>query len=101
MSFENYISSVFDLLQDISGRVGIRRELYTASQSNGNSNGGSEPLASTSRATSVLPNSKVGVKDYLVGTQLDDALARGEDIVVSYPFADGDVKDFIQAEAIW
>jgi len=92
---------VFDLLQDISGRVGIRRELYTASQSNGNSNGGSEPLASTSRATSVLPNSKVGVKDYLVGTQLDDALARGEDIVVSYPFADGDVKDFIQAEAIW
>ena len=34
-------------------------------------------------------------KDYLVGSQMDDALARGEDIVVSYPFAEGDVEDFI------
>ena len=58
-------------------------------------------MASTSRATSTLPNLKAGVKDYLVGSQLDDALMRGEDLVVSYPFADGDVKDFIQAEAIW
>jgi actin-related protein 9 len=87
-------------MQDITARVGIRREVLVASLSNGHSNGGGEPSA-TSRAASVLPHSKAGVKDYLVGSQLDDALARGEDIVVSFPFADGDVKDFIQAEAIW
>jgi len=41
------------------------------------------------------------VKDYLVGQQLDDALARGEDLIVSWPFADGNLSDFTQAEAIW
>lgn len=58
-------------------------------------------MASTSRAASVFPLPKASLKDYLVGSQLDDALAKGEDIVISYPFADGDVKDFTQAEAIW
>lgn len=48
-----------------------------------------------------MPNSKIGLKDYLVGSQLDDAIARGDDLVISYPFVDGDVKDFTQAEAIW
>jgi len=41
------------------------------------------------------------VTDYLVGTQLDEALANGQDITVSWPFADGDVSDWTQAEAIW
>ena len=58
-------------------------------------------MASTSRAASVFPLPKASVKDYLVGSQLEDALAKGEDILISYPFADGDVKDFMQAEAIW
>ena len=41
------------------------------------------------------------MKDYLVGSQLDDALVRGDDLVLSYPFADGDIKDFAQAEVLW
>ena len=43
----------------------------------------------------------MAVKDYLVGAQLDEALANGQDIVVSWPFSDGDVSDWAQAEAIW
>jgi hypothetical protein len=41
------------------------------------------------------------VNDYLVGAQLDEAIAAGLDIVISWPFADGDVRDWTQAEAIW
>lgn len=41
------------------------------------------------------------MNDYLVGAQLDDALAAGQDVSISWPFADGDVRDWIQAEAIW
>ena len=65
---------------------------------------GEEPTASTSRAPSLFPQTaapKAAVKDYLVGAALDEALASGQDIVVSWPFADGDVSDWTQAEAIW
>ena len=41
------------------------------------------------------------VKDYLVGPALDDALASGADIALATPFADGQVADWLQAEAIW
>ena len=41
------------------------------------------------------------VNEYLVGQQLDDAVAAGEDIIVSWPFKDGDVKDFYEVEALW
>jgi actin-related protein 9 len=41
------------------------------------------------------------VKDYLVGVQLDEALISDPDIAISWPFADGDVRDWTQAEAIW
>jgi len=41
------------------------------------------------------------VTDYLVGPQLDDALAAGQELVISWPFADGEIKDFMQAEALW
>lgn len=41
------------------------------------------------------------MNDYLVGAQLDEALAAGQDVVISWPFADGDVRDWTQAEAIW
>lgn len=61
-------------------------------------------MASTSRADSTFPRAfaaRAAVKDYLVGSQLDDALAKGDDLVLSYPFADGDIKDFTQAEVIW
>jgi hypothetical protein len=41
------------------------------------------------------------VNSYLVGAQLDEALAAGQDITISWPFADGDIRDWTQAEAIW
>lgn len=41
------------------------------------------------------------MNDYLVGAQLDEALEAGHDILVSWPFADGDIRDWAQAEAIW
>jgi actin-related protein 9 len=41
------------------------------------------------------------VHDYLVGSQLDEALEADQDIIVSWPFADGDIRDWTQAEALW
>ncbi|EDR05669.1 actin-related protein [Laccaria bicolor S238N-H82] len=84
---------------EIQARVGLRQ---TASENGiSNTNGVSEepPLASTSRVGTSRPTASV--TDYLVGTQLDEALANGQDIIVSWPFADGDVSDWTQAEAIW
>ncbi|KAL1747892.1 actin family [Schizophyllum fasciatum] len=47
-------------------------------------------------------SSSPAVSDYLVGKELDEALANDQDgIQVSYPFADGDILDWTQAEAIW
>ncbi|KAI0731295.1 actin-like ATPase domain-containing protein [Earliella scabrosa] len=71
---------------EVPARVGLRRYLVTASGETG----------STSNAT---PSAKV--TDYLVGTQLDEALAAGQDLVVSWPFADGHISDYTQAEALW
>ena len=57
---------------------------------------------STSRAASAAPQPQtLKVTDYLVGHQLDDALAAGQELVISWPFADGQIKDFMQAEALW
>ena len=39
--------------------------------------------------------------DYLVGAHLDEALAAGQEIDVYWPFSDGDVSDWTQAEALW
>ncbi|KAG6868420.1 hypothetical protein C0993_003364 [Termitomyces sp. T159_Od127] len=45
------------------------------------------------------PNASVN--DYLVGAALDEAIDAGHDVSISWPFADGDVRDWTQAEAIW
>ncbi|KDR67987.1 hypothetical protein GALMADRAFT_257536 [Galerina marginata CBS 339.88] len=102
---------LYDLLKtptvDIPARVGLRRNAVVENGEpplNGTLNGYDEPMASTSRAASMFPQTAVptaAVKDYLVGTQLDEALASGQDIIVSWPFADGGVSDWTQAEAIW
>jgi actin-related protein 9 len=42
-----------------------------------------------------------GANDYIVGAALDDALAAGQDLLVSYPFAEGTIRDWAQAEALW
>jgi actin-related protein 9 len=60
------------------------------------------PSASTSRAASAAPQPQIlKVTDYLVGPQLDDAIAAGQDLIISWPFAEGEIKDFMQAEALW
>ncbi|KAF9477757.1 actin-related protein [Pholiota conissans] len=85
---------------EIPARVGLRRNVFRDSASTMLE----EPLASTSRATSLFPQTavpKASVKDYLVGPALDEALASGQDLIISWPFADGDVSDWTQAEAIW
>lgn len=44
---------------------------------------------------------RASVNDYIVGAQLDEAIAAGQELVISWPFIDGGVKDWTQAEAIW
>lgn len=65
---------------------------------NGNATKESTPGPST---TPTKTASAVKVKDYLVGTQLDEAIAAGQDIDVSWPFAEGGISDWVQAEALW
>ncbi|EJD07496.1 actin-related protein [Fomitiporia mediterranea MF3/22] len=73
---------------EVEARVGLRR----TNEENGFGNGQS----STSKA-----HSQPKVNDYLVGRQLDEALAAGMDVVVSWPFEDGGIKDYVAAEALW
>jgi actin-related protein 9 len=67
--------------------------------------GESGPLSastSNSRAPSAAPQPHtLKVTDYIVGHQLDDALAAEQDLIISWPFADGQISDFMQAEALW
>ncbi|KAF7356859.1 SWI/SNF and RSC complexes subunit arp9 [Mycena venus] len=89
---------------EISARVGLRKSAFTnGAEVNGKTNISDDPLASTSRASSLPQNAQrnAAVKDYLVGAQLDEALATDPDIAISWPFADNDVRDWTQAEAIW
>lgn len=99
--------------QEIPARVGLRRSgsgeqeiANVNSHLNGdfNNNGVEDTFASTSRATSILQTTtktNASVSSYLVGSQLDEALASGQDISVFCPFADGEISDWTQAEAIW
>jgi len=41
------------------------------------------------------------VSDYLVGSQLDEAIAAGHDLSISWPFMEAQIADWTQAEAIW
>ncbi|KAK7445413.1 hypothetical protein VKT23_014830 [Stygiomarasmius scandens] len=83
---------------NIPARVGLRKSASVNDVTAGTDSG-----ASTSRASSLPQTSIPGasVNDYLVGSQLDEALAAGQDILISWPFADGSVRDWTQAEAIW
>jgi actin-related protein 9 len=45
--------------------------------------------------------STIKVSDYLVGSQLNEALAAGQDLIVSWPFIEAQILDWTQAEAIW
>lgn len=92
---------------EILARVGFRQ--VTEEPSNGVDTNGKQlsndsDISRLSSSLSRLPyhsNPAAKVNDYLVGTQLDEALATGQDILISWPFADGDVRDWTQAEALW
>ncbi|KAG6381564.1 actin-related protein [Boletus reticuloceps] len=98
---------------EIPARVGLRQtagEPLSSSITNGKQPSGTgegsdywRSLASLSRLSSLPFHSSTtaNVNDYLVGAQLDEALEGGNDILVSWPFADGDIRDCTQAEAIW
>ena len=45
--------------------------------------------------------SAIKVSDYLVGPQVDEALAAGQDLIISWPFVEAQISDWTQAEAIW
>lgn len=94
--------------QEIQARVGLRRSpgdtangISSLRPSEGSEN--LRPSASSSRASSLPchPSPSAKVHDYLIGPQLDEALEAGQDITVSWPFADGDIRDWTQAEALW
>ncbi|KAG6890975.1 hypothetical protein C0992_011734 [Termitomyces sp. T32_za158] len=104
---------LYDLLRvpsvDIPARVGLRRN---ASGEHLNRSqqpippGGNIPkrnVGDPSRVSSLPQHSEpnASVNDYLVGAALDEAIAAGQDVSISWPFADGDVRDWTQAEAIW
>ncbi|KAM6496851.1 actin-related protein [Amanita muscaria] len=97
---------LYDLLKtptiEIPARVGIRRPGegvdVVEQKSTIKADGASKSRLSTLPQYAV---SNVTLKDYLVGTQLDEALASGQDILVSWPFADNDVRDWTQAEVLW
>ncbi|KAJ3801235.1 actin-related protein [Lentinula aff. detonsa] len=86
----------------IQARVGLRKNASNISDVQPNYET-AKNSASSSRASSLplIAPPNASANDYLVGTQLDDALAAGQDIAISWPFADGDVRDWSQAEAIW
>lgn len=94
-------------MQEIQARVGLRAQNAPSEGTYGSrlTAGGSAEAglsAANSRAASAVPQSQnLKVTDYLVGPQLDDALAQGQEVVVSWPFADGQITDFMQAEALW
>lgn len=96
------------MLQEIQARVGLRRNPGDSANGSfslkpGESSDNLRPSASSSRASTLpsQPSPSAKVHDYLVGSQLDEALEAGHDIIVSWPFADGDVRDWTQEEALW
>ncbi|KAI9511582.1 actin-like ATPase domain-containing protein [Russula earlei] len=83
---------------EIQARVGLR----TGTSSLGLGSAEAGPSTATSRAASAAPQPQpLKVTDYLVGPQLDDAIAAGQELVISWPFSEGQIGDFMQAEALW
>jgi actin-related protein 9 len=47
-----------------------------------------------------MPEAKAS--DYLIGSQLEDAITAGEDLEIYWPFEHGeDIHNWPQAEALW
>ncbi|PCH44390.1 actin-like ATPase domain-containing protein [Wolfiporia cocos MD-104 SS10] len=85
---------------DIPARVGLPRTLGTNGE-DVSMNGEAQSGPSTSHSSSANLIAHAKVTDYLVGSQLDEALASGQDVLVFWPFANADIADWTQAEALW
>ncbi|KAG8950218.1 hypothetical protein FRC04_007852 [Tulasnella sp. 424] len=48
-----------------------------------------------------IPPKGLRPSNYLVGQQLDDAIAAGDELEIWWPFEDGKIGDWVQAEALW
>ncbi|KIJ55406.1 hypothetical protein M422DRAFT_199616 [Sphaerobolus stellatus SS14] len=108
---------------EVPARVGLRKNASTSkllesglADTNGKSNGhsfengmdvdvnGQEPKAAMNyirpqRKHRPIPDAKVS--DYLVGKELDDALAAGENIEMYWPLEEDDIRSWPQVEALW
>lgn len=58
-------------------------------------------LVDASTSKQAPPPKGLRPSNYLVGRQLDQALADGEDLEVYWPFEEGKIDDWVQAEALW
>ncbi|KAF9813445.1 hypothetical protein IEO21_05604 [Rhodonia placenta] len=86
---------------EILARVGLPRSLATSSIDESAPDVDTQEGSSTSKPRSPPSVQNAKTTDYLVGTQLDDALAAGQDLAIYWPFATGDISDWVQAEALW
>lgn len=84
----------------VQARVGLRAsDASRFRQGDGMAVDGQQPSSSTPSPNS--PPKGLRPSNYLVGQQLDDALAAGEELEVWWPFEDGKIGDWVQAEALW
>lgn len=86
--------------KEIQARVGLRPSVSNGEHTNGTQNNSRAPSERPSRAPSQAPP-PAGPNDYLVGSQLDEALAAGHDITVFWPFRENTITQWAQVEAIW
>ncbi|KAG8895808.1 hypothetical protein FRB99_000346 [Tulasnella sp. 403] len=81
----------------LQARVGLRKADATRFRNGTGAMEVEDPSASSS-----LPLPKgLRPSNYLVGHLLDEAIAAGEDVELWWPFDNGSVKDWTQAEALW
>ncbi|KZP01640.1 hypothetical protein CALVIDRAFT_532414 [Calocera viscosa TUFC12733] len=59
------------------------------------------PDADADPAPTTRPTPAPRLREYLVGSQIDEAESFGEELDYSWPFSTGDVGDWVQAEALW
>ncbi|KAG9018476.1 hypothetical protein FRB93_000179 [Tulasnella sp. JGI-2019a] len=83
----------------LQARVGLRKSDISRLINGADAIDGMETLGSSSGQAA--PPKGLRPSNYLVGRQLDQALADEEDIEVYWPFEEGKIADWVQAEALW
>jgi actin-related protein 9 len=80
------------VLQEIQARVGSRLPTTNGTEADGDVH----MIESSDNQIKNLKSSQ-----YLVGHVLDEALVAGENLHISWPFRDGGIDNWEQAEALW